>query len=93
MLADVESAHDERSMSRRRESIHNSTPSEGDQSSPLTGSAGPPAIPSATSAIMIDNTSVLHPFFTQKSDAGPVRLISGRAGGIKGHVAECTIKL
>ena len=70
-LADVDSAQDEQSMSRHRGSIHISTPSEGGRSSPLTGSVGPPAIPFATSAIRINDTSVLHPFFPQKSDADP----------------------
>ena len=74
-LADVDSAQDERSLSQHRESIHDGTPSEDGRSSPLTGSAGPPAISFATSAIRIDDTSVLHPFFPQKSDAGPVRLM------------------
>ena len=59
-LADVDSAQDEQSMSRHRGSIHTSTPSEGGRSSPLTGSVGPPAIPFATSAITIDDTSVFH---------------------------------
>ena len=71
-LADVDSAQDEQLLSRHRGSIHTSTPSEGGQSSPLTGSVGPPVILFATSAIRIDDTSVLHPFFPQKSDAGPV---------------------
>ena len=75
-LADVDSAQDERSLSRHRESIHDGTPSEDGRSSPLTGSAGAPAIPFATLAIRIDDTSVLHPFFPQKSDAGPVRLMT-----------------
>ena len=59
-LVDVDSAQDEQSMSRHRGSIHTSTPSEGGRSSPLTGSVGPPAIPFATSAITIDDTSVFH---------------------------------
>ena len=71
-LADVDSAQDEQSMSRHRGSIHTSTPSESGRSSPRTGSVGPPAIPFATSAIRIDDTSVLHPFFPHKSDAGPI---------------------
>ena len=75
-LADVDSAQDERSLSRHRESIHDGTPSEDGRSSPLTGSAGPPAIPFVTSAIRIDDTSVLHSFFPQKWDAGPVRLMT-----------------
>ena len=72
-LADVDSAQDEQSMSRHRGSIHARKPSEGGRNSPLTGSVGPPAISFATSAIRMDDTSVLHPFFPQKSDAGPIR--------------------
>ena len=64
-LADVDSAQDEQSMSRHRESIHASMLSEGGRSSPLTGSVAPPAIPFATTAIKMDNTSVIHPFFPQ----------------------------
>ena len=75
-LADVDSAQHERSLSQHRESIHDSTPSEDGRSSPLIGSAGAPAIPFAISAIRIYVTSVLHPFFPQKSDAGPVRLMT-----------------
>ena len=72
----MDSAQDEQSMSRHRGSIHTSTPSEGGRSSPLTDSADPPAIPFATSAIKIDDTSVLHPFSPQKSDAEPIRLMA-----------------
>ena len=75
-LADVDSAHDEQSMSWHRGSIHTSTPSEGGRTSPLTDSGDPPAIPFATSAIKIDYTSVLHPFSPQKSDSGPIRLMT-----------------
>ena len=64
-------------MSRHRGSIHTSTSSEGGRSSLLTVSVGPPVIPFATSAIRIDDTSVLHPFFPpKKSDAGPIRLMT-----------------
>ena len=66
-LADVDSAQDERSMSRRSGSIHASIPSEGGQSSPQTGSVSPPAIPFATTAIRMDDTSVLHPVFFHKN--------------------------
>ena len=75
-LADVDSTRNRQSMSRRSESIHASMPSEGGRSSPLTGSVGPPAIPFATTAIRMDDTSILHPFFPQKSDAGPLRLMT-----------------
>ena len=30
----------------------------------------------ASPAVRIDNTSILHPYFPQKSDAGPVRLMT-----------------
>ena len=66
-LADVDSAQDEQSMSRHRGSIYTSTPSEGGRSLPLTDSVDPPAI--ATSAIKIDDTSILHPF-------SPIRLMT-----------------
>ena len=66
-LADVDSAQDEWSLSQHRESIHDGTPSEDGRSSPLTGLAGVPAIPFATSAIRIDDTSLLHPFFSRKN--------------------------
>ena len=46
------------------------------QSPPLTGSVGPPVILFASPVIKIDDTSVLHPFFPQKSDAGPIRLMT-----------------
>ena len=75
-LADVDSAQVEQSMSRYMGSIHASIPSEGGRSLPLTGSAGPPAIPFATTAIRMDDTGVLHPFCPQKSDAGPIRLMT-----------------
>ena len=52
-LADVDSAQDERSLSRHRQSVHDGTPSEDGRSSPLIGSAGTPAMPFATSAIRI----------------------------------------
>ena len=51
-------------------------PSEGGRSSPLTGSVGPPASLFATTAIRVEDTSILHPFFPQQSDAGPVRLMT-----------------
>ena len=75
-MADVDSAQDEQSMSRYRGSIHTGTPSEGGRSSPLTGSVGPPVILFSSPVIKIDDTSVLHPFFQQKSDAGPIRLMT-----------------
>ena len=71
VLADVDSLRNGQSMSRHSESKHASTPSEGGRRSPLTGSAVPAAIPFATGAIRMDDTSILHPFFPQKSDAGP----------------------
>ena len=75
-LGDVDSTQNGQSMSRRSESINASMPSEGCQSSPLTGSVGPPAILFATTAVRVDDTSILHPFFPQKSYAGPVRLMT-----------------
>ena len=75
-LADVDSLNNGQSMSRHSESKHASTPSEGGGRSPLTGSVGPAAIPFATGAIRMDDTSILHPFFPQKADAGPVRLMT-----------------
>ena len=75
-LADVDSTQNGQSMSQRSESIHASMPSEGGRSSPLAGSVGPPASLFATTAIRMDDTSILHPFFPQKSDAGPVRLMT-----------------
>ena len=50
----MDSAQDEWSLSRHRESIHDGTLSEDGRSSPLTGSVGAPAIPFATSANRID---------------------------------------
>ena len=37
---------------------------------------GPPAILFTSPVVRIDDTSVLHPYFPQKSDAGPVRLMT-----------------
>ena len=71
-LADVDSTRNGESMSRRSESIHASMPSEGGRSSPLTGSVGPLAILFATTAIRMDDTSILHPFL--------------RIGRTEGHV-------
>ena len=56
--------------------IQTNTRSEGGQSSLRSGSAGPPAILFASPVVRIDDTSVLHPYFPQKSDAGPVRLMT-----------------
>ena len=64
-------AQDERSLLRHRESMHDGTLSEDGRSSPLTGSAGTPAIPFAISAIRIDVTSVLHPFFRKNRMRDP----------------------
>ena len=75
-LADVDSTQNGQSMSRHSESMHASMPSEGGRSSPLTGSVGPPVSLFATTAIQMVDTSILHPFFPQKSDAGPVRLMT-----------------
>ena len=75
-LADVDSTRNGQSMSRCSESIHASMPSEGGRSSPLTGWLVPPAILFATTAIRMDDTSILHPFLPQKSDAGPVQLMT-----------------
>ena len=55
------------SMSRHSESIHTSMPSEGGRSSSLTGLVGPPAILFGTTAIRMDNTTILPPFFPQKN--------------------------
>ena len=51
-------------------------PSEGGRRSLLTDSVVPEAIPFATTAIRMDDTSTLHPFSPHKSDAGPVRLMT-----------------
>ena len=75
-MAHVDSEQNEQSMLRYRGSIRTSTRSEGGQSSLRTGSAGPPAILFASPVVRIDGTSVLHPYFPQKSDAGPVRLMT-----------------
>ena len=66
-LADVDYTRNGQSMSRRSDSIHANMPSEGGRSSPLTGSVGPPTILFATTAIRMDDTSILHPFFPQKN--------------------------
>ena len=63
-------------MLRYRGSIRTNTRSEVDQSSLRTGSANQPAILFAPPVVRIDDTSVLHPYFPQKSDAGPVRLMT-----------------
>ena len=70
-LADVDSVRDGPSMSRHSESKHTSMPSEGGRRAPLTE-----AIPFATMAIQMNDTSTLHPFFPHKSDVGPVRLMT-----------------
>ena len=75
-MADVDSEQNEQSMLRYRGSIRTNTRSEVDQSSLRTGSANQPAILFAPPVVRIDNTSVLHPYFSQKSDAGPVRLMT-----------------
>ena len=46
------------------------------QSSLMSGSASPPAILFAPPVVRIDDTSVLHPYFPHKSDAGPVQLMT-----------------
>ena len=74
VMVDVDSVQDGQSMSRDRGSRHTGTPS-GGRSSPLTGSVGPPAILFASPVIKIDDTSVLHPFFPQQSDAGFIQLM------------------
>ena len=63
-------------MLRYRGSIRTYTRSEGDQSSLRSGSASQPAILFAPPVVRIDDTSVLHPYFPQKSDAGPIRLMT-----------------
>ena len=75
-LADVDSVRNGRSMSWHSESKHTSMPSEGGRRSPLTDSVVPEAIPFATTAIRMDDSSTLHPFYPRKSDAGPVRLMT-----------------
>ena len=55
---------------------YTSTHVEGGRSSLKTGSADPPAILFASPVVRIDNTSILHPYFLHKSDAGPVRLMT-----------------
>ena len=75
-MADVDSEQNEQSMIQYRGSIQTSTHSEGGRSSLKTGSADPPAILFASPAVRIDDTSILHPYFQQKSDAGPVRLMT-----------------
>ena len=63
-------------MSRHSESKPTSMPSEGGRRSLLTDSVVPEAIPFATTAIRVNDTSTLHPFVPHKSDAGPVRLMT-----------------
>ena len=75
-MADVDSEHNEQSMLRYRGSIQTGTRSEGARSSLRTGSAGPPAILFASPVVRIDDTSVLHPYFPHKSDAGTIRLMT-----------------
>ena len=75
-MADVDSEHNEHSMLRCRGSIQTGTRSEGGRSSLRTGSAGPPAILFTSPVVRIDDTSVLHPYFPQKSDTGPVQLMT-----------------
>ena len=75
-MADVDSEQNEQSMLRYRGSIRTNTRSEVGQSSLRTGSANQPAILFAPPVVRIDITSVLHPYFPQKSDAGPVRLMT-----------------
>ena len=70
-LADVDSTRNGQSMSRRSDSIHANMPLEGGRSSPLTGSVGLPTILFTTTAIRMDDTSILHPFFPQKSMREP----------------------
>ena len=65
----------EQSMLRYRESIQTSTHLEGGRSSLRTGSVHPPAILFASPVLRIDDTSVLHPYFPQKSDAGLIRFM------------------
>ena len=69
-MADVDS------MIQYRGSIQISTHSEGGRSPLRTGSADPPAILFASPVVRIDDTSILHPYFPQKSEAGPVRLMT-----------------
>ena len=75
-LADVDSVRDERPMSRHSESKHANMPSEGGRRAPLTDSVVPEVGPFTATAIRIDDTSALHPFYPHKSDAGPVRLMT-----------------
>ena len=75
-MADVDSEQNEQSMLRYTGSIRTNTRSEGDQSSLRAGSANQPAILFAPPVVRIDDTSVLHPYFPKKSDAGPVRLMT-----------------
>ena len=71
-MADVDSEQNEQSMLRYRGSIRTNTRSEVDQSLLRTGSPNQPAILFGPPVVRIDNTSVLHPYFAQKSNAGPV---------------------
>ena len=74
-MADVDSEQNEQSMLWYRGSIRTNTRSDGDQSSLRSGSANQPAILFTPPVVRIDDTSVLHPYFPHKSDAGPVRLM------------------
>ena len=75
-MAEVDSEQNEQSMLRYSGSIQTGTRSEGGRGSLRTGSAGPPAISFASPVVRIYDTSVLHPYFPHKSDAGPVRLMT-----------------
>ena len=75
-LADVDYVQNGRSMLQHSDSKHTIMPSEGGRRSPRTDSVVSEAIPFATTAIRMNDTSTLHPFFPHKSDAGPVRLMT-----------------
>ena len=64
-MADVDSEQNEQSMLRYRGRIRTNTRSEGDQSSLRSGSASQPAILFTPTVVRIDDTSVLHPYFSE----------------------------
>ena len=63
-LTDVDSLRDGRSMSHHSASGHTSMPSEGGRRAPLTDSVVQEVSPFAATALRIDDTSALHPFFS-----------------------------
>ena len=67
---------DGRSVSRYQDNIDDSVLSVGGRRSPLTDSVVPEVSTFAAAAMRIDNSSVLHPFSSHKSNAGPVRLMT-----------------